>query len=779
MVSLANLTLRKRIGLIVLAGLVVGLGLFSWLGIQSLNESTEHILNERLTMARIVANHLDESLLHILVHLQNVADATDGLPTKEQFGPVADSLRQILAESGISARNIILTDRDGRVLQIDPEDARIIGGDMPGYSEVQAVLETGLPTISGLVSSPLIDVPVVLATAPILNEEGKIIGLLTSSIDIEQSSIGTIGQTIKVGETGYTEIVDGNGIVLARTEPGSPPEAFEMSDHPGKFAALISQGKAITGTCHRCHETSDALERRRDVLAFAPLSITSWGVVIRQSEEEALAPTQQLESKLLLLGLIVLVSALLLVWTMMQGVVKPIRMLTAAAKRVAAGDFKAVMPVKRQDEIGQLSTAFYTMTQELARSRDELVSRNRELSVLNAIDATVSQSLNLKDVLENALQKVLEVTGTTAGCVFLSDPDSNKLEMMTCIGSSNVFKCQEASSAVANCACHQGLRYGQTMMVNHVSQCPMLSGDKVMTKDIGYFASVPIKSKDRTLGIMNVACSSEDGFTEDDFRLLDSIGYHVGLAIENAILYEEAKQKEKLRGQLLSSVISAQEEERKRIARELHDELGQTLTGLIMSIESSENMTSPEQSPLREKLKNAKSLVVHALENMRRLTLNLRPSALDDLGLTAALRAYTQTHLEAVGVQVQFESKGLSKRLTPTVETALFRIIQEAINNITKHAEADNVRIQLEVKGGKITAIVEDDGRGFDVVAVFKSSGAQSLGLLGIQERATLLGGTFNIKSRIGQGTRLVVEIPIVSADGELNLVETKLDRAG
>ncbi len=780
MVLLANLTLRKRIGLIVLAGLVVGLGLFSWLGIQSLNESTERILNERLTMARIVANHLDESLMHVLVHLQNVADSTDVLPTKEQFRPVADSLRRILTESGISVRNIILTDRDGKVLQVNPEDARIVGGDMPGYSEVQEILETGLPTISGLVSSPLIDVPVVLATALILNEEGKIIGLLTSSIDVEQSSIGAIGQTIKVGATGYTEIVDGNGIVLARTEPGSPPEAFERSDHPGRFAELISQGKATVGTCHRCHETSDALERRRDVLAFAPLSITSWGVAIRQSEEEALAPTQQLERRLLLLGLIVLVSAFLLVWTMMQGVVKPIRMLTAAAKRVAAGDFKAAIPVKRQDEIGQLSAAFYTMTQELARSRDEIVSRNRELSALNAIDATVSQSLNLKDVLENAMQKVLEVTGTTAGCVFLSDSDGNKLEMMNCIGSSNVFKCQESSSSGANCACHQVLRYGQTLMVNHVSQCPMLGEDKVMKEDTGCFASVPIKSKDRTLGIMNVACSGKGCFTEDDFRLLDSIGYHVGLAIENSILYEEAKQKEKLRGQLLSSVISAQEEERKRIARELHDEFGQTLTGLIMSIESSENMTLPEQSPLKEKLKNAKSLVARALENMRRLTLNLRPSALDDLGLIAAIRAYAQTHLEAVGVQVEFETKSLSERLAPTVETALFRIIQEAINNIAKHAEAHNVRIQLEVNSGKITAIVEDDGQGFDVVAVFKSrTGAQSLGLLGIQERATLLGGSFNIKSRIGQGTRLVVEIPTVSSAGEPNPVKTRLDRAG
>ncbi len=758
---LTNLTLQKRISLFVLAGLVIGLGLFSWLGIQSLNESTQRILDQRLALARVMASHLDHTLEYILLQLQDV-NFNGELPARERFAPVADSLRQTLAKSGISTRNIILIDREGKVLQVEPEDSRIIGTDMSPYPELKQALETGIPTISSLASSPLMEVPVIFATAPILSEEGQIIGMLTSLIDIEQSSNDAFRSAITVGETGYTEIVDGNGIVLARTKPGSPPELFEWSDHPGRFAELIRQQKATVGTCHRCHETSDELQRGQDVLACAPLSAASWGVAIRQSEEEALAPTRQLEQRLLLMGIIVLVGTFLLLWAMIQGIVKPVRMLTSAAKRVAAGDFKAAIPVKRKDEIGQLSTAFYAMTQELNRSRDELVSRNKELSALNSIAATVSQSLNLEDVLENALPKVMEVTRTTVGCVFLRNPDDNMLELMSVIDSSGVFKCQESGSPGANCACHQVLRSGQTLMVNHVSQCPMLGEDAVVKEGIGCFVSVPLKSRDRTLGIMNIACSSERYFTENDFRLLDSIGYHVGLAIENSVLYEGVKQKEELRGQLLNSVIAAQEEERKRIARELHDEHGQTMTGLIMSLESLENMTSLEQSQLKEKLKNTKSLVVRALEDMRRLTLDLRPSVLDDLGLVPAIRTYAQTRLKAMGIQVALESKGLSERLAPAVEISLFRIIQEAIHNIAKHSGAHNVRIRLEVKSGKITAIVEDDGKGFDVKAVFKSRiGTQSLGLLGIKERATLLGGTFKIKSRVGQGTRLVVEIPV------------------
>ncbi len=234
----------------------------------------------------------------------------------------------------------------------------------------------------------------VLISAPISNEGGEIIGVLSSLIDIEQSGIGAFDPAITVGETGYTEIVDENGIVLARTSPGAPPEILEKSDHPGRFAELINQGKATVGTCHRCHETGEELQRRRDVLAFAPLSTASWGVAIRQSEEEALAPARQLETRFLLLGLTVLAGAFLLAGIMMRGIVNPIRMLTSATKKVAAGDFKAAIPVKRQDEIGELSTAFHTMTQELAKSRDELLLRSEYLSALNSIAVTVNQSLN-------------------------------------------------------------------------------------------------------------------------------------------------------------------------------------------------------------------------------------------------------------------------------------------------------------------------------------------------------------------------------------------------
>ncbi len=762
MTSLANLSLQKRITLLILSGLIAGLGLFSWLGIQSVNESIQRILDERLMVARAIVNHLDHTLADILMQVESI-NFSGALPSEEQFTPVATWLRRTLEKSGISSYNILVIDREGSIIQVEPGDSPVLGADMSGYPEVKQAMETGVSTISGLTSSSLAAAPVVFVTVPIASEDGSIIGALVTSIDIEQSRNDAFRPDIVVGETGYTEIVDGNGIVLARSRPGAPPKAFETSDHPGRFAALVEQRKAIVATCHRCHETPTTLERRRDVLAFVPLTTTSWGVAIRQSEKEALAPALRLQQRLLLIGLVVLLGTLLLAWTVMQGIVKPIKMLTTATKRVAGGDFKVVVPIlpKRKDEIGQLSTAFYDMTRQLAESRDELVLSNKGLSALNSIAVTVSQSLNLEEVLAKAIQKVLEVTRASSGCVFLRKPDGDRLERMSYLGSAEVFRCQGAGSATARCACHQVLRSGRTLLVNDVSQCPMLGEETEKIEGVNCFVTIPLKSQNRTLGVMNIAGPDEIYFTEHDFQIVDSIGRYIGLAIENSILYEEAKQKEKLRGELLSSVINAQEEERKRIARELHDEYGQMLTGLMMSIETLEGTAPAGQTRFIERLKNAKELIARALKDMRRLTVDLRPSALDDLGLVAAIRSYAQANLEDAGIKVQFESKGLSGRLAPTVEIALFRIVQEALHNIAKHAEAHHIRIHLEAEAAKVTAVVEDDGKGFDVDAILKSrKSGRSFGLLGIQERAALLGGHVTIESKPGQGTRLVVEIP-------------------
>ena len=454
----------------------------------------------------------------------------------------------------------------------------------------------------------------------------------------------------------------------------------------------------------------------------------------------------------------------------MQGIVRPVKLLTGSARKVAAGDFTSIMPVKRSDEVGQLTEAFNTMTRELASSHDELTARNEDLAALNSIAETVNQSLDLQEVLDNSLQKVLEVTGTATGCIMLANQDTGRLEKVSSAGDTQNFHCPEIGHGAGSCACYRAMRGGRPMMVTGADQCPILGRDASMA-DTSSFVSVPLKSKNRTLGIMNVACPRERPVTENDLRLLDSISYHIGLAVENSYLYEESRQKEELRGRLLTSVITAQEDERQRIARELHDEYGQTMAGIMLSLETAESQAEPSQTGILRTLGKCKELVVRGIRDIRRLTFNLRPSVLDDLGLVSAVQAYVDDYLKPSGIEAHIESRNIKGKLSPSAETALFRIVQEAITNIVKHAQAKHVNILLKSTRETITAIIRDDGKGFDPDAVFKTRNkTHSLGLLGIQERVALLGGRFSIKSAEGQGTELKIEVPAnrpVPADAE------------
>jgi len=219
-------------------------------------------------------------------------------------------------------------------------------------------------------------------------------------------------------------------------------------------------------------------------------------------------------------------------------------------------------------------------------------------------------------------------------------------------------------------------------------------------------------------------------------------------------LYRELQKKEELRGELLRKVIAVQEEERKRIARELHDETSQDLATLLLSIETTVD-SAPEE--LKKKFIQMKALTDRTLDSIHRLILDLRPSVLDDLGLTSAIRWVAESRLEPLGIDLTFAVKGQERRLKPEIETTLFRIGQEAISNIARHAEANSVSIAIEFTERRIGLEVEDNGQGFN----FSESPNGSFGLLGMKERAALLDGTFAIDSRPGNGTRLAVTIPL------------------
>ncbi len=211
-----------------------------------------------------------------------------------------------------------------------------------------------------------------------------------------------------------------------------------------------------------------------------------------------------------------------------------------------------------------------------------------------------------------------------------------------------------------------------------------------------------------------------------------------------------------------SQIIQAQEQERQRIARELHDETSQVLTSLLISLTLLEETVETQEA--RERIADTRVLAHSTLRAIRNLSIDLRPSALDDLGLLPALRWYVKEYQKKCSIEVEFHATGFKERLPAEMETALYRIVQECLTNTAKHANAKRVTITLKEETDRVYARITDDGKGFDYEAILKTPGQErGLGLAGMNERAVLLDGKLNIHSTAERGTIIEVSIPLSS----------------
>jgi signal transduction histidine kinase len=258
---------------------------------------------------------------------------------------------------------------------------------------------------------------------------------------------------------------------------------------------------------------------------------------------------------------------------------------------------------------------------------------------------------------------------------------------------------------------------------------------------------VPLLLRDEAIGV--IAARDKRGpdprFTDEDMRLAEAFAQRASVAVELSRLVAR---------DTLHRVVIAQEAERRRLARELHDETGQALTSILLGLKSVEEARDDEAK--RAAVADVRELVRSTLQDVRQLAVELRPTALDDFGLVAALQRLVDTFRESTAIEVDFES-ALDGRLPPDVETALYRIIQECLTNIVKHARAGRVSILLARRPSSVSAVIEDDGVGFDVGTVREGG----LGLVGMRERIGLLGGRLAIESQPNAGTTLSVEVPL------------------
>jgi signal transduction histidine kinase len=292
---------------------------------------------------------------------------------------------------------------------------------------------------------------------------------------------------------------------------------------------------------------------------------------------------------------------------------------------------------------------------------------------------------------------------------------------------------------------------------------PELVEGSFLRRFVGSAICVPLMIKDRVLGVLNASRPLGIApFRQDDADLLSIMGEQIAVAIDNARLLDAVTKHERDLRRLSAQLINAQEAERKKISQELHDEMGQALTAISINLAAMEKELPSEFAPMiRERLAETSWLADQTLEQIRELSLSLRPAMLDDLGLVPTLRWYVNRYAKRLNIEVEFDAVRFEERPSPEVETVLYRVVQEVLTNVARHAQANRVRICLERKETTINAFIEDDGRGFDVEQVVGRETLEcGVGLLGIRERVAALGGHFSIESGPGRGTRLSVEVP-------------------
>ncbi len=273
---------------------------------------------------------------------------------------------------------------------------------------------------------------------------------------------------------------------------------------------------------------------------------------------------------------------------------------------------------------------------------------------------------------------------------------------------------------------------------------------------IGAVLAVPLLVGENLVGILTLGeKGAGDLYTQEDIGLLTTLAQSAALALENARLHEERMA---MLRQQLARVTAAQEEERRRIARELHDGVGPTLAGVNIRLRTARKLLERDHHPAAEEVDELAEQVQESIQDLRRLIYDLRPAALDELGLVPALREYVARYRGEQGLEVALTLPQGGGRLPAALETALFRIVQEALNNVARHAHARQVEVELAWDERVVTLRVVDDGRGFDPQAVHVGT---HVGLWSMRERVRELGGRFEVESAPGAGTKVGVVIPL------------------
>ncbi len=633
---------------------------------------------------------------------------------------------------------VVVFGPDGTILASEQE--RYEGWKPSWFEQVfsQHTTKEKAPVYSNVVVDGLDGEKMVVVVLPVVSR-GDQIGGIAGLFHLDPTSGNTLFRSIerlRRGASHYLYLVDGAGQVIYH--PDSAHMGTDFSDQAAVQRVLAGEVGSI--------RTQDR-DGKDIVASFAPVPGTKWGLVAEESWLDLTQSSRRFGQFLISLLALGVVVPTLIVTTGVRRITEPITRLIGAARQMAKGDFDHRIDAPTGDELEELAEQFNLMAAQLQASYAHLerkvVDRTKELATLNAIAAEVSQSLDLKEILDHALDEVLDVMEMEWGQAFRLDQERAVLILMAQRGfapeSSPAATCLPLEGTVAG----QAARAGRPVVRDLVLEPSDGVVDRESHSGARLVIGVPLIAQGRTVGAINLSTQARRATTGEELALLAAIGHQIGVAVENARLFEQAQELAVVR-------------ERNRLAGDLHDSVTQALYGVSLCAEAAaRELDTGGVRTAAGYLRAIQGTTLEALREMRLLIFELRPPSLEENGLAGALRARLEAVEERLGIKTALEVEG-EEALSGDVEAMLYRVAQEALNNALKHAQAERVRVRLRQNGRRVALEVEDNGVGFDPEAV---RGQGGFGLRSMEERVSRLGGKLKVQSRPGSGTTILVEV--------------------
>jgi signal transduction histidine kinase len=396
---------------------------------------------------------------------------------------------------------------------------------------------------------------------------------------------------------------------------------------------------------------------------------------------------------------------------------------------------------EQDEELVSLLSAQAAVAIENARLYESATAWSRQLESMQEISEALVGELDLPKLLQLVVERMRELIDARVVAIALPVADGLRLEAIAGDGADTLLHTVIAqTSKIGNVFAR-----GRSERVDSIIDDPEVVQEVARRFDAVTGLYVPLVSSGASIGIAfaHDKLNRDPRFSSADLRVAEAFAQRASVAVE----LSQRVQRDSLR-----RMFEGQELERRRLARELHDETGQALTSVLLGLKTVE---TSDDVPVA--LASLRELVVNTLQDVRRLAVELRPKALDDFGLLPAVERLVETFRAATGIEVQFESRLGEERLPAEVETTLYRVIQEALTNVAKHAAAQSVSVLLVRRAASATAVIEDDGQGFTSA----DEAAGGIGLAGMRERLALLGGRLIIESDAATGTTVAAEVPI------------------